>query len=239
MPEYDIAEINNALSDESGNMVVSGGRFSRFPIYYFNEIDSTNSWLIKQKDIDGKICLAENQTSGRGRSGKSWIGYSNSSILISLGWGLNGRDIQGLSLVSGLAVMQSLLQFNVSDVKLKWPNDVFISGKKVGGILIEISGSHCVIGIGLNVSMPNAANELIDQPWIDLQSAGFDVSRDELVVSLIRNHDVLLTSFSENGFAGFMDQWNAVNVYKDQMVEAVCGEKKLPALIREWMPGEL
>lgn len=214
---YDIDGIRDALVD--------AGRFSVGKIHYFDEVASTNTWLLEQTAPDGCICLAENQSAGRGRRGKSWESSRSGSILLSLGWRLDRSDIRGISLVSGLAVMESLRGFGVRQVALKWPNDILVGGKKVGGILVEIAAQNCVIGIGLNYRVSDAAAAKIDQPWSDLASAGLQVDRDQLVVELVKNHDRALTGFTEEGFAGFTDQWNLADAWRGQPVQVVSGSR--------------
>lgn len=214
---YDVDGIHDALAGV--------GRFSGGQIHYFDETASTNTWLLEQSDPDGCICLAENQSAGRGRRGKSWESSRFGSILLSLGWRLNKSDTRGMSLVSGIAVMESLRESGVQQVELKWPNDILIDGKKVGGILVEISALDCVIGIGLNYRVSDAVAAKIDQPWIDLASVGVQVDRDQLVVELVKNHDRVLTGFTEGGFAGFADQWNLADAYRGQPVQVVSGSR--------------
>ena len=214
---YDIDGIRNAL--------VGIGRFSGREIHYFDEIASTNTWLLEQSAPDGCICLAENQSAGRGRLGKSWESSRFGAILLSLGWRLNNSAVRGMSLVSGIAVMESLRRVGVQRVELKWPNDILIGGKKAGGILVEISALNSVIGIGLNYMVSDSVAAKIDQPWIDLTSVGVQIDRDQLVVELVKNHDRVLTGFTERGFAGFADQWNLANAYRGQPVQVVSGSR--------------
>ena len=221
-PRHDIDTIRNAL--------VGIGRFSDKKIHYFDELDSTNTWLLEQSDPDGCICLAENQSAGRGRRGKSWQNSRSGSILLSLGWLLNRSDTQGVSLVSGIAVIKSLRGFGVQQVELKWPNDILIGGKKAGGILVEISGLNCVIGIGLNLMVSAPVAGKIDQPWVDLTSVGYQIDRDQLVVELVKNHDRVLTDFTARGFAGFAHQWNLANAHRGQPVQVVSGSRVISGI---------
>ncbi len=214
---YDIDGIRRALAD--------AGRFSGGEIHYFDEVASTNSWLLEQGAADGCICLADNQSAGRGRRGKSWESSRYGSILLSLGWRLDRPDIQGMSLVSGIAVMESLRRLGVQQAELKWPNDILIGGKKAGGILVEISTVNCVIGIGLNYRISDVAAAKIDQPWTDLVSAGVQVGRDQLVVELVKNHDRVLRGFTKGGFAGFAEQWNLADAWRSQPVQVVSGSR--------------
>ncbi len=215
--------------EKISELLATSKKFSGEQIYYFEEIESTNSWLLAQNKtpsqtpgrIDGKVCLAERQTSGKGRRGKSWIAPASSSVLMSIGWELQESNPQGLSLISGLAVVQSLRELSVKGIKLKWPNDVIADGKKLGGILVEISGLDCVIGVGINVNIPPSFGRQIDQPWTDLYSLGFQVDRDHLVAAIVLNHERFLSRYMLTGFASFVACWNFLHAYQNQVIEVV------------------
>ena len=164
-------------------------KFTAENLHYFREIDSTNDWLLRRarsnEVIDGRLCVAESQESGKGRRGKSWIASASGSVLMSMGWRSDSANPQGLSLVSGVAVAQSLQEQGVSNVLLKWPNDILAEEKKLGGILVEISGLDCVIGVGINVNIPQSFDRNIGQPWTDLISLGYQIDRDVLLVELV------------------------------------------------------
>lgn len=142
-------------------------------------VGSTNE-AVNQKHAHGEghlyCCLAEHQTSGRGRLGRVWCSPFGANIYLSIGW-LAPRGVsqlEGLSLIVGYCIAMTLKRLGFQGVTLKWPNDVLIHGKKVAGVLVELSGDlHgpcCVtVGVGLNVNMaPSRAD--IDRPWIDLSS---------------------------------------------------------------------
>ena len=224
--------------------VVCAGR-----VAWFEEIDSTNSWLMKQhqiddenqsdthgdihRDIHGRVCLAELQTAGRGRRGRVWRASRSSSVLLSLGWHLGAVASAGLSLVSGLAIIDGLRRTGIDGVGLKWPNDVMSGGKKLGGVLTELSGEHCVVGMGINVAMPSdndadnnapdapdAVDETADEnaPRTDLKSLGHDIDRDALAANLIIAHCHYLQHFCRGGFAQFVTEWNELNVHQGRAV---------------------
>ena len=209
--------------------VVCAGR-----VAWFEEIDSTNSWLMKQRQIDGENhgdthrdihgrgCLAELQTAGRGRRGRVWRASRSSSVLLSLGWHLGAVACAGLSLVSGLAIIDGLRRTGIDGVGLKWPNDVMSGGKKLGGVLTELSGEHCVVGMGINVAMPPDNDAAADNaPRTDLKSLGHDIDRDALAANLIIAHCHYLQHFCRGGFAQFVTEWNELNVHQGRAV-SVC-----------------
>jgi BirA family biotin operon repressor/biotin-[acetyl-CoA-carboxylase] ligase len=105
----------------------------------------------------GQVCIAEYQNAGRGRRGRQWVSPFGSHLYLSMYWHLDQgiSAAMGLSLVSALAVSDTIkIMFGI-DVQLKWPNDVYLDGVKLAGILIDLEGqvsepSHSVIGIGIN-----------------------------------------------------------------------------------------
>jgi len=140
-------------------------------------VDSTNTWVLQQLK-SGKqkpfVCFAEQQTGGRGRRGKSWVSPPFSSIYMSLAWSfeLPMNELATLSLIMGLAVVKTLEKIGMTNVFLKWPNDVLVGEKKIAGILLETISSHggsvAVIGVGLNYQMPAEFMGEVDCAWTDV-----------------------------------------------------------------------
>src|SRR6056297_552208 len=160
-------------------------------------VDSTNSELLRRQLFppgQSLICTAEQQQSGRGRRGRDWISPFARSVYLSLTWDFaqGAAALEGLSLAAGVCVARALRATGVAVPQLKWPNDVLYDGRKVGGILIEMTGdaagpARVVLGVGVNVAMPSAVADGIDQPWTDLAAiAGRDLpSRSALVAGLL------------------------------------------------------
>ena len=143
-----------------------------------DQIPSTNSYLVERATANapsGSICFAEQQTAGKGRRGRHWVSPFGSNIYLSILWRFQASPlaISGLSLAIGVAVIRAL-KLHYGDIfQLKWPNDIYWQGLKLGGILVEVSGESegpcaAVIGLGLNtyLSEPEAAE--ITQQWTDL-----------------------------------------------------------------------
>ena len=175
---YRLAEPIELLSEEKiVSHIESSNIVAKVEVH--NVIDSTNSYLMRRLPnqlTQGQVCLAEYQSAGRGRRGRQWISPFGSQIYLSMYWyleeGLSGA--MGLSLLSALAVSDAVQAVSGVQVQLKWPNDIYIDGVKLAGILIDLEGqalepSHSVIGIGLNLDMPEEAAAKIDQRWTDLQ----------------------------------------------------------------------
>lgn len=205
--------------------------------------DSTNSQLMKKlqdghKLQKGAVLVAEAQTAGRGRRGNPWFSPFGSNLYFSMYWQLE-QGIQaamGLSLVIGIAVAEVLESEYQLPVKLKWPNDIYLQHKKLAGILIELVGqSHAqcdlVIGLGLNISMPDLAKQQIDQAWTDLQQhLDVPVDRNQLIALLQQNICRHLTQFELTGFAAFANGFNQRDQFLGQAVSLSSGERKVSGL---------
>ena len=194
-------------------------------IELFQSLDSTNKYLQEQaekSDCSGSVVLAERQTSGRGRRGKTWVSPFAANIYMSILWDFEqgAQALEGLSLAVGVAVRRALIEVGLEDVRLKWPNDIYIGNKKLGGILLEMIGDpagHCsvVIGVGINVSMPASIAVNIDQPWTDCCSeSDAPIARSRLAALLIDNIFDILNDFESLGFAGYRDEWQEADAFK-------------------------
>lgn len=205
-----------------------GGRFVS-EIEIFREIDSTNRHLLDLAEshaIEGRVCLAEMQTSGRGRRGRSWASPFASNVYLSLGLNVEVVPaVQALSLAVGVAVVDALADLGAVDVGLKWPNDVLWRERKLSGILLELvrpveGPAAIVIGIGINVRVPDYVARGIDQPWVDLETVvGRSVSRDQLVSRLLCRLAEMAEHFRSQGFAPFKDRWEALHVHRGAVME--------------------
>ncbi len=188
------------------------------------EIDSTNSYLmlqVRQKSVaTGAVCLAEFQSAGRGRRGRQWISPFASNLYLSLYWkfSLSPMQLSGLSLAVAVAVANTLQTTGLNDVAVKWPNDILWQGKKLAGVLLEVTEdvagvSDVVIGVGLNVRMPERAAEQIDQAWIDLESAlGQTVSRNQLTSVLLEKLLETVSLYQTSGLVSFLERWRAMDM---------------------------
>ena len=146
-------------------------------------IDSTNSWCMQQSKSGKRLpfaCFAEDQTSGKGRRGKQWLMSPNSNIAMSLAWPfvLSEQSLHLLPLSIAVAIVETLEDLGLQQVQIKWPNDVYVQGKKIAGILIEtqpvkdgqaemseagIKPVAAVIGLGLNYKMQMSEQVMRDE----------------------------------------------------------------------------
>lgn len=213
-------------------------------INIFQTIDSTNTYareLAEKNSVSGLVILAEQQTGGRGRRGKSWVSPFAANIYLSIVWDFEqgAEALEGLSLAVGVAVRRALIAHGVQGVKLKWPNDIYVEQKKLGGILLEMIGDpagHCsvVIGVGLNVSMPVSQASAIDQDWTDVATELQDKlpARNKLAAELISEILPLLSTFQEQGFAAYCDEWQAADAFYGQTAVISTPKQSIAGIVK-------
>ena len=208
----------------------------------YQRIDSTNRYLSDraQQTLSGLVCLAETQTAGKGRRGRQWVSPFGNNIYLSLLWHYPNdlSSIAGLSLAVGVAVIRALHSLGLTEIGLKWPNDIYWHKQKLGGILIEVSGEtggscHAVIGLGLNLYLPSKETATITQPWTDLSQikGSISYSRNTLT-SLLLNHLLpVVARFDSNGLKAYLPEWRAADVLLNQAVNLYIGDKKMSGLV--------
>jgi BirA family biotin operon repressor/biotin-[acetyl-CoA-carboxylase] ligase len=201
----------------------------------FSTIGSTNDYLLSNiKQLSpGQLCVAEHQSAGRGRRGKRWQSPFGSHLYCSIYWPLHRgvAEAMGLSLVVGIAVAETLKKLYALDIQLKWPNDIYVNSRKLAGILVDIDTSileepSCIIGIGINVRMPDLIGKEIDQPWIDISTLkpSIAIDRNQLVIALIAELMNCLYLNQEQGFNAFIDKWECYDFLKEKIITINQGE---------------
>lgn len=206
-----------------------------------DQLASTNTYLIEQAKMDGpsgSVCLAEYQSAGRGRRGRNWVSPFGCNIYLSVLWRFQEGPsaISGLSLAVGVAIVRALKAANIEVIGLKWPNDIYWQGHKLGGILVEVSGESngpisVVTGIGLNLYMPEKQAQKIDQVWTDLEKVSqTPVSRNHLTSLLLDHLLPVLNQFSVNGIQAYLDEWRSYDCLKDQNVTVFIGNEALTGI---------
>jgi BirA family biotin operon repressor/biotin-[acetyl-CoA-carboxylase] ligase len=209
-------ELLDSEAIEAGLSAVARVEMARIDVRF--EIDSTNALALREPvpDQGTAIFLAERQLAGRGRRGRAWASPLAAHLYLSLSRRFDGgvAALQGLSLAVGVAVAEALHASGYAQVGLKWPNDLMADGRKLGGILVEVGGDaagpmRVVIGLGLNVAMPAAVAESIDQPWCDLASlSSTPPSRHAVCVALLDALLPMLARFEREGLRPFIPAWN-------------------------------
>ncbi len=196
--------------------------------------------LSQRQDCHGRLFLAEQQTAGRGRRGREWVSPFGRNLYFSLVWRFQhgAAALEGLSLAVGLALIQGLARMGLAGIELKWPNDLLWRGRKLAGVLLEMTGDasgecQVIIGVGLNVAMPLPQADAIDQPWVDLQTiAGGGVSRNSLLAALLNELVPALQQFAEQGFAPLVARWQGCHAFQDQPVRLQSGPNWLEGICR-------
>lgn len=186
------------------------------------ELASTNQYLLDKLNTSGglssaHICMSEMQTAGRGRRGRTWQSPFAKNIYFSCVWHFeNGvAGMEGLSLAVGVAIVRALEKIGLKKASLKWPNDILVEQAKLGGVLIEIAGDvagdcDAVIGVGLNVSMPEEAMTEVDQPWVSLsQCVSRATDRNGIAAALINCLFEVMKEFERGGFAALKNEWES------------------------------
>lgn len=192
---------------------------------------------IRRGDRRPMAIFAEQQTAGRGRRGRPWESPFGANIYLSVAWEFPGglATIDGLSLAVGVALCEAFEEVRMPGIGLKWPNDLVRDRKKLGGILIEVSGEatgscSVVIGVGVNVSMSTVRGVNIDQPWTDLRAAGYAGSRNELAAIVLDHLIRMLQEFSETGFSAFAQRWRRFDVVLGRRVDVLVGDARVAGI---------
>lgn len=229
MDLLDSSKIKECLSEPSKRLVSD--------VQVFDSVTSTNDIAMKHAEAKGEpgyVCVAEQQTAGRGRRGRPWVSPYGTNIYLSLVWDFfdGAAALEGLSLAVGVAVANALKAKGVDGVELKWPNDVLVDGAKLGGILLEMTGDpsgHCqvVLGVGINTSVSKKDGDEIDQAWVDTSTLGICIDRNEFISEVIDELISMLVLFSEHGFIYFRDQWLILDAFKDKAVVVKTGKNDM------------
>ncbi|MBC7006600.1 bifunctional biotin--[acetyl-CoA-carboxylase] ligase/biotin operon repressor BirA [Photobacterium sp. BZF1] len=205
-------------------------------------IDSTNQYLLDRIGTlpKGASCLAEYQQAGRGRRGRQWLSPFGSNLYLSMYWRLDAgiAAAMGLSLVVGVAIAEALESLGAEGIKVKWPNDLYYQDKKLAGILVEMSGqageaAHLVIGMGLNIAMPESEGEAIEQSWTNLSEACDSLpARNKLAAALVNRLYDALKDYEESGMEGFTSRWNRLDNFLDRPVKLLMGNREVEGIAR-------
>lgn len=190
--------------------------FPHTDITIFENVNSTNTYLKAIKSDRAVVCLAEQQTHGRGRFNREWHSPFAKNIYFSCLYPFQKdvSELSGLSLVVGLAIVKTLKDCGIhKKLFVKWPNDIIYDNKKISGSLIEIQAethgvSHTIIGVGVNVNMLKDEGKSISQAWTSMQQIlGEYVDRNKVCVNLLDNFFDYLQRFESGGLQAFMDEW--------------------------------
>ena len=230
------SKINAILSEQNKSLI------STLEIH--DILNSTNSYLVERSHNNassGFVCFAEHQTAGKGRRGRQWVSPYGSNIYLSILWRFQQGGIAGtagLSLAIGVAVIRALKQHNINDVGLKWPNDIYSQGKKLGGILIEVSGEAdgpcaAVIGLGLNLFLPETQAQSITQAWTDLTKIIDEIPllRNKLAGTVLDHIISITNEFEVAGIKVYLDEWRSYDCLKGSTATLFIGQQQVEGIV--------
>ncbi len=210
----------------SADLIAASCSHAAIDVEVVAETGSTNADLMARLPaLQAPVLrVAEMQTAGRGRAGRTWHSAAGAGLTFSLAWRFQRplSALAGLPLAVGVGLADGLATLNV-ETRLKWPNDILKDGAKLAGILIETApvsggggGVWAVIGVGINIALPEALSAQIGRPAADLPALRKDRNRAMAVLldELVR----VLQQFDRNGFAPFRTRWNSLHGYAGQAV---------------------
>lgn len=233
---YSLPEPIQLLSADVVQAGVTAGNVTVLPV-----IDSTNQYLIERIDElnSGDVCIAEYQQAGRGRRGRQWFSPFGANLYLSMYWKLEQGPAAavGLSLVIGIIMAEVLHALGADQVRVKWPNDLYLHDRKLAGILTELTGktgdaAHIVSGAGINLTMRNVESTIVNQGWISLQEAGVSIDRNQLAIYLINALRDALLIFEAHGLTPFLPRWEKLDNFINRPVKLIIGEREITGISR-------
>ena len=202
------------------------------------ETESTNKEILEYPFSEKyNILVAESQTKGQGRRNKEWFSPLAENLYFSLSFSIkNSKNINFLPLLTAMSVCKSLYKIGINGCQLKWPNDIYLKGKKLGGILLECryneeKGHSLVVGIGLNVNMKGT--QAIEQSWTSLFLSTDSIFNRNTVVSMIIAD--LIKAYSDLNTldkAQFLLDWQALDILKNRCITINEDGKEYRAIAR-------
>jgi BirA family biotin operon repressor/biotin-[acetyl-CoA-carboxylase] ligase len=210
------------------------------------DVDSTNTRLLAAAPPPfgfADVMLSELQHAGRGRRGRHWVAPFGGSIALSMGWSFTdaSRASPTLSLSVGVAVARALARAGARGIGLKWPNDIWLADRKVGGVLIELraeaSGpAHVVIGVGVNVSLAPSSLARIEASGVRAAAVAdacdAPPSRNFIAGAIIDELLSMLAGFERAGFAAYRAEWAALDVLRGRPARVLTGENVISGTAR-------
>lgn len=191
--------------------------FGKKEIVHFEETDSTNARareLADQGAPEGTLVVAERQTQGRGRKGRTWFSPTGAGIYASLILrpSMPASEATRITFLTAVSAAEVLLPLKGLNVRIKWPNDILVNGKKAAGILTEISterGSvdYAVVGLGMNVNTPAFPEDISEKATSLLIERGERFSRIDLLREYLRRQEASYRRLGTFGFELILDRW--------------------------------
>ncbi len=207
-------------------------------ISVFPVIDSTNRYL-KEYSSGVHLCVAEQQTAGKGRRNRDWLTTPSKNIMMSLSWQFEGcpESLSGLSLAVAAVIVEYLNKTLSLKTEIKWPNDILLGNRKLAGILVDASGEpggvcRVVIGLGLNVQQ-DKGSVVIDQAWTDLASNGVKaLDRNAIIADICSLWVDMLVVFADKGWQPFIRTWQDNAAFINQNVRIELGDRIIRGVLQ-------
>lgn len=233
---YSLPDPIQLLNEELIKSQIDTGSVAVLPV-----IDSTNQYLLERLETlqSGDACIAEYQQAGRGRRGRQWFSPFGANLYLSMFWRLEQGPAAavGLSLVIGIVMAEVLQELGAENVRVKWPNDLYLNDRKLAGILVELTGktgdaAQIVIGAGINLAMRNVTTDVINQSWINLQEAGINIDRNALAIRIIKELRKALQLFEDEGLVPFLQRWQLLDNFINRQVKLIIGDREIHGISR-------
>lgn len=205
--------------------------------------ESTSSYLFNRlgsKKIHGDVVLAEYQTNGRGRRGNKWVSPLGSGVCASVAWHFDDApNVLGLlSLYVGVATARALSTLGIDTLGLKWPNDIVINDKKLGGVLLELRGEasgpvDVIIGIGINYDLPELASADIDKAVTDIcRLTEKRLSRNKIASTLLSNIFEILQDLQSGASSSLLDEWRQYDKSVGRRAKLLLPGKEIEGILK-------
>ncbi|CNI29644.1 bifunctional biotin--[acetyl-CoA-carboxylase] ligase/biotin operon repressor BirA [Yersinia aldovae] len=233
---YSLPSAIQLLDEQAILSYLPAGQVTVLPV-----VDSTNQYLLERiaELKSGDACVAEYQHAGRGRRGRHWVSPFGANLYLSMFWRLEQGPAaaMGLSLVVGIVMAEVLRKLGAEQVRVKWPNDLYLNDKKLAGILVELTGktgdaAQLVIGAGINLTMRESTTNVINQHWINLQEAGVNIDRNKLTAELLSELRLAVVKFENEGLSAFISRWREMDNYLDRPVKLIIGDQEIFGIAR-------
>jgi len=210
--------------------------FGKRDIVYFGETDSTNTRakdLAAKGALEGTLVVSEKQKKVRGRKGRHWFSPSQEGVYASLILrpAISPREAPKITLLTAVAVAETILSLTQLKVNIKWPNDILANGKKIAGILTEISAEmdtidYVVVGLGLNVSTPRFPDDIREKATSILIETGKHLARLGFIREYLKTYEEYYEIFKGIGFEPVLKRWKELaDIVGHRIIVEVTGEK--------------
>jgi BirA family biotin operon repressor/biotin-[acetyl-CoA-carboxylase] ligase len=221
-------------------------QFFRGPVHYFDSLPSTND---KAKELaaagapEGALVVAEGQSAGRGRLGRHWESPAGAGLYVSLLLRppLPPHELPQITLTTAVAVSRALERAAGAAPGIKWPNDLLLEGKKVGGILTEMETEsdqirHLVVGLGINVNNREFPPEIAETATSLALALGRSFVRVPLLQAWLEEFEVLYQRFLAREFPAILEEWKLHTVTLGTRVAVRQGPAIVQGLARDVAP---